>query len=153
MNSGIPQNFRKYVTVVLLITMNSMTISCSVMYSDKREIEIARVSFESKYCEGSYVIDRSMNAYLKEGGHVFYDMEMKVVQDTIISAGLKFNDTGTDSVYISNLPLSVVHRFEYADALNEHGKIFVYLMIGVVAVYLVNLIFTDPIKGIFQGPT
>jgi len=94
-----------------------------------------------------------MNAYLKEGGHVFYDMEMKVVQDTIISAGLKFNDTGTDSIYISNLPLSVVHRFEYADALNEHGKIFVYLMIGVVAVYLVNLIFTDPIKGIFQGPT
>lgn len=142
MNTERPVNiFRKVVSIILLLTVTSMCLSCTTEYADKRELDPKRISFESKYCDEPYKIQQSLNAYLKDGGYIFYKFEMKVTEDTIVSRGLKFNEARTDSVYVTKIPLNEVDRFEYVKGVKEEGNIVFQLVFGVILAYLLFSLF------------
>jgi len=124
--------FRKVISVILSLAIMTMTISCTSKIADINELNINRISSDSRDEDGSCKIHKSLNACLKDGSYVFYKFEMKVSQDTIVSRGLKFTAGLTDSMYVSKVPLSDIDRFEFVPDAVDEGKIAEQVFFGIL---------------------
>ena len=125
---------RQTVTITLLISINAMALSCTVMYADKSELNIESISFQSKYTDDNFDMKRSMNAFLKDGRCILYETEMKVVQDTIVSEGIIVSKTVSENKNVIKLPLNQVERFEYAQGLTSERKLGAGYLVGTILV-------------------
>ena len=130
----ITKLIRKIISVVLLIFISIMTLSCTVMYADKSELNIESISFQSNYTDDNYVMKRSMNAFLKDGRCILYETEMKVVQDTIVSEGIIVSKTVSENKNVIKLPLNQVERFEYAQGLTSERKLGAGYLVSAILV-------------------
>ena len=145
-------NVPKYISVLLILTVTALSFSCAAKSGNRMMLDKSEISEKSKESDKPYKIQRSINAYLKDGGHVFYKFEMKVAQDTIISRGLKYDAAGGDTFYIEKIPVSDVDRFE--SVIDRNEMIFaIQVMTGILGVIYVFGIVIQAMgpKAVFGG--
>ena len=137
----------KFTTLTLLFSMSIMTLSCAITLDEQKYLTNGKIKPELSNSDEPLRIRRPVKAILNEGGYIFYK-KMEVANDTIITRGLKFNDTQTDSIYVDKTPLSEIEQIEFID---ETGKLYYklgegLLMVGVIiGIYQILGIFFDGI--------
>ena len=133
---------RKVTSIILLISVSTMTLSCTSYQTVNSELNINRISYESKRAEQNFRIDRSVLAQMKDGSAIMYKMEMKVVRDTIVSEGIRFSAIQSQRDTVVKVPLIEVEKFEYADGkrglLPEEKFLWWALLVIAVGVHMIG---------------
>ena len=106
----------KIILQLLLITLFS---SCTFITTHVEPLDTETVRQDS-----AYIFEKPVKAHLTDGSVVLYRNGFIVKNDTIITNGIEYNLTRSDSSAVKNIPAAEVTRFEYLKYCWDAGIFF-----------------------------
>lgn len=99
---------RKSLKIFLPFVMIALFSSCTFITTHVEPLDTETVRKDS-----AYMFEKPVKAHLTDGSVVIYRNGFIVKNDTIITNGVKYDLTRTDSSFVRNIPAADVAVFEY----------------------------------------